>query len=97
MKTVSTTNHRIEVYREDIAKWFTSNKNDIDPTTLHLTEGVVGGPALILCVPISENYLDKFLQAKIEGLPKKGKYQLEILPHSKEISKEIVGVITWIK
>jgi hypothetical protein len=89
MQSASSVSYRIEIHQADIAKWFATNSSDVNPLTIGLSEGKDG--EVVVCIPVSLEYMDKFLRSVLKDLPEFGQYDWGVLPHS----KDIVAVITW--
>ena len=90
MELKAATSHRIEIHQSDIAEWFSARYNDIDPTTIKLSNGL--DKVVYLSIPISLEYMDTFLRAVIDDLPPFNEYKWEVLPYS----ADVVGIITWV-
>lgn len=93
MKTKSVTNHRVEVTQADIAAWFVDNSEDADVEGMRLLSNkIADDTALVIAIPVSNEYLHTFLRSQIANLPAQGQYKVEILPNA----ANVVGIITWI-
>lgn len=90
MQVKSATQHRIDIHQSDVAAWFELCKNDIDPAAVQLD---YKGSGLVVCIPVSESYLDTFLRSVIPNLPLLGGYQWQVLPYS----TDVVGTVSWIE